>query len=193
MKKLFLLVVCSLLLFTGCGKKEEENIPNNNDNNETKEPVNTEKPIPEINNTIISELNGLLLESGSEQQFKYTEQNDKKSDYSIVYYYETSDKMKLSIGYDKNNKLSSITVYSPPDPYDGYNHKVTKDYINTKLFLIKLPCLNITDEDYNELAECTTGTKNGFCDLTSKNFMAMSSDEATDSYPMFFLCIFKDI
>ncbi|MCI8544624.1 MAG: hypothetical protein HFH09_00150 [Bacilli bacterium] len=145
MKKLILLTLCSLFLFTGCSEKKP--IDNNQEN---KEPAIDTKL--ETSNNMIKQLNQLLSENGSKQQFTYLETKENTDDETTSYQYQTEDKMNLSIAIDVKGKVYLLSLSAASDEND--KTLVTEDYKNTRLFLLKLDTLHIQQYQYNELQKC---------------------------------------
>ena len=66
-------------------------------------------------------------------------------------------------------------------------YKLTDEYLMSKTFLLKTKELNINEEDFNTLSECTKGIEPKAC--TTDNITVKEANEATSYIPRFVILI----
>ena len=106
--------------------------------------------------------------------------------YNINVYYETKNGVELLIDYNKENKLDKIILTAQIDT-TKMGYKLTDEYLMTKTFLLKTKELNINEEDFNTLSECTKGIEPKAC--TTDKITVKEANEATSYIPRFVILI----
>ncbi len=177
MIKIILLLVC--LLMCGCENSIITDEAKYKDN-----AFKDNKEIEPVSDSIANDINKLLEENNLKATFKFVKLEN--VDDNINVYYETKNGVELLIDYNKENKLDKIILTAQIDT-TKMGYKLTDEYLMSKTFLLKTKELNINEEDFNTLSECTKGIEPKAC--TTDKITVKEANEATSYIPRFVILI----
>ena len=177
MKKIIMLLIC--LLMCGCENSIITDKTKYKDN-----AFKDNKEIETISDSIVNDINVLLEENNLKASFEFVKLENVEDNLNV--YYKTKNGVELLIDYNNENKLDKIILTAQIDT-TKMGYILTDEYLMSKTFLLKVKELNINEEDFNILSECTKGIEPKAC--TTDKLTAKEANEATSYIPRFVILI----